>query len=167
MAKNNLAPTIIFIFGGSGDLAQRKLMPALYNLYIDEYLPEKFTIIGIGRTKFSNKDYRETMKKGILEFSRRKSVLEEYWPKFSENIEYTSLNVNTDEGFQELGEKINGFKKVWGKDPNLIYYLSVAPQLAPSISTMLHKHKLASNPDKHRMVFEKPFGHDLKSAREL
>ena len=167
MTNSQQSPTIIFIFGGSGDLAQRKLLPALYNLFIDQCLPQNYKIIGIGRTEYTNEAYREIINNGIKEFSRRKEALPKYWSDFSKNIDYASLDVNSDEGFAALAEIIDKNKKEWKEDPNLIYYMSVAPQLAPAISTMLHKHKLASNPHRHRMVFEKPFGSDLKTAREL
>ena len=66
--------SLIFIFGGSGDLNLRKLTPALYNLFIDKYLPEKFTVVGIGRSEFTNEDYRNHLLKGIKDFSRRKGT---------------------------------------------------------------------------------------------
>ncbi len=75
MAKT-IQPTIIFIFGGSGDLTYRKLIPALYNLYIDKYLPEKFLIIGVGRNPFTKAAFRSHSKKGVQEFSRRKADTE-------------------------------------------------------------------------------------------
>src|SRR5947199_5227857 len=79
-------PTIIFMFGGSGDLAYRKLMPALYNLYLDNYLPEKYHIVGLGRTEYNNTSYRNYIKKGIEQHSRRKDTTE--WKDFSSNLEY-------------------------------------------------------------------------------
>ncbi len=72
MANINVQPTVIYIFGGSGDLTQRKLIPALYNLYIDKYLPEQFSIIGVGRNKVSAAAYKEGLQKGAAEHSRRK-----------------------------------------------------------------------------------------------
>ena len=71
--KKNTNPTLLFIFGGSGDLTNRKLIPALYNLYIDNYLPEKFFVIGVGRTAFSShEEYRNKLLEGVQQFSRRK-----------------------------------------------------------------------------------------------
>src|SRR3954464_4384049 len=88
--------TIIFIFGGSGDLAYRKLMPALYNLYLDKYLPEKFLIIGIGRTEYSNTTYRNYIKKGIVEHSRRKDGVDTAWKDFSQQIDYCRADLESD-----------------------------------------------------------------------
>jgi len=82
MANKN-QPTIVFIFGGSGDLTYRKLMPALYNLYIDKYLPENFLIVGIGRTEFTNVSFRNHSKKGVEEHSRRKEEVKTSWKEFA------------------------------------------------------------------------------------
>src|SRR6195952_1502778 len=76
-------PTIIFIFGGSGDLAYRKLMPALYNLYLDKYLPEQFHIIGIGRSVYTEGAYINFIKKGVTEHSRRTESIKTDWKDFS------------------------------------------------------------------------------------
>ena len=90
-AQKKLPPTILIIFGGSGDLASRKLMPALFNLFIDDYLPEEFAVVGIGRTDYAGDEkYREHLLQGIKEFSRRKDG-EGDWRKFSEK----SLGVHT------------------------------------------------------------------------
>ncbi len=75
--------TVLFIFGGSGDLNFRKLSPALYNLFIDNWMPEKFSIIGIGRTEYTDADYRGRLLDGIKQFSRRKNVADDQWQAFS------------------------------------------------------------------------------------
>ena len=82
--KTNLPPTILFIFGGSGDLANRKLIPAISTLFLDEQLPEKFIVIGVGRTPFQDIDeYRNKLLEGIKQFSRRKDKIEEKWTSFA------------------------------------------------------------------------------------
>ena len=160
-------PTFIFIFGGSGDLTQRKLIPALYNLYIDDYLPESFRIVSIGRTVFSTTAYRNHVKKGIQEFARREKELKKHWAEFSGNIKYAQLDLIADKTYKNFAARIRKAQDEWKEEPNVIYYMSVAPQLAPTIATQLHKHGIAGNSSKHRLVFEKPFGHDLQSARDL
>ncbi|MES1225002.1 MAG: glucose-6-phosphate dehydrogenase, partial [Bacteroidota bacterium] len=81
--KKGLPPTIIFIFGGSGDLTNRKLIPALYNLYLDKYLPEKFVVVGVGRTSFASDDeYRAKLLEGVQQFSRRKGEVNGEWNSF-------------------------------------------------------------------------------------
>jgi glucose-6-phosphate 1-dehydrogenase len=167
MVKAKQTPAIIFIFGGSGDLTFRKLLPALYNLYIDNYLPEEFQIIGIGRTDYTDATYRNYLKKGITQFSRRKEEIKKQWKSFSEHIEYSQADLQKDKTYKDFGSRINEFDKQWGQKSTLIYYMSVAPQLAPVIAEKLHNAKLTSDPSRSRLVFEKPFGHDLESAREL
>jgi len=167
MQSTPKTPTIIFIFGGSGDLTYRKLMPALYNLYLDNYLPESFLIIGIGRTDFTNTSFRNHTKKGIEEHSRRPGCIKIAWKEFSTHIEYTKADLENDRTYKTIASRIKKAEEAWKTKLTAIYYMSVAPQLAPIIAEKLHKAKLTSNAARSRMVFEKPFGHDLKSATEL
>ena len=166
--KKNLPATILFIFGGSGDLANRKLIPALYNLFLDEQLPEKFMVIGVGRTPFPNiDDYRSKLLEGIKQFSRRKDQIEEKWASFAPLVDYHEMDLTNDESYKKMYEWINEKNKEWGVMPNLIFYLAVAPQLAPPIATKLSQQKICDDSQHTRIVFEKPFGHDFKSARDL
>jgi len=160
-------PTVIFIFGGSGDLAHRKLLPALYNLYLDNYLPEQFFIVGIGRSEYSDTAYRAFIKKGLEEHSRRKDELEEHWKVFSKQVDYLKADLEKVRSYQQMKKLVKQKEKDWKSDANVIFYMSVAPQLAPTIATKLHEAGLTENPSRSRMVFEKPFGHDLESARNL
>ncbi|MGN6165220.1 MAG: glucose-6-phosphate dehydrogenase [Flavisolibacter sp.] len=163
----NKQPTIIFIFGGSGDLTYRKLMPALYNLYLDKYLPEKFLIVGIGRTDFTNTSFRSHTKKGIEEHSRRPGCIQIAWKEFSSHIEYSKADLENDRTYKTIGSRIRKIEEEWKTKVTTVYYMSVAPQLAPVIAEKLYKAKLTTHPSRSRMVFEKPFGHDLKSATDL
>lgn len=160
-------PTIIFIFGGSGDLAYRKLVPALYNLYIDKYLPDNFYIYGIGRSEYNEDEYINYLKGGITSFSRRKENVEEIWNVFSPRIDYIKADLEQDAPYEEMKAKVAAKEQEWGEKPNVMFYMSVAPQLAPAIAKKLHQHRLTEDCTRHRIVFEKPFGHDLKSAKEL
>ena len=166
--QKKLTPTILFIFGGSGDLTNRKLMPALYNLFLDDYLPEKFIVIGAGRTKFSSEEeYRKTLLEGIKEFSRRKEEINSHWKKFASNVFYHLLDLTNDASYKNIIADIKEKTKDWGEQPNIIYYLAVAPQLAPVIAKKLSEHNLCEDIKRTRLVFEKPFGHDWQSAHEL
>ncbi len=167
MAKTQTSPTIIFIFGGTGDLAHRKLMPALYNLYLDNYLCDKLSIIGIGRSEYTNDSYRQYIKEGIKEFSRRKEEINGQWDVFSQFIEYMRLDLGKNEAYQSMADFIKKKEEDWKAEPTIVYYMSVAPQLAPTISQKLYEAKITTNPAKSRIVFEKPFGHSLESAKEL
>ncbi|TCZ74202.1 glucose-6-phosphate dehydrogenase [Flaviaesturariibacter aridisoli] len=162
-----MAPTLIYIFGGTGDLAHRKLIPALFNLYIDGYLPGPFTIVGVGRSKIEESTYRAQMRKSIKEFARRSELTTKYWSKFSKNITFQTHDLNSDKSYKEMAAGWKAFQEEHGKESQIIFYLSVAPQLAPVIAKRLHGHRLCHDPKRSRMVFEKPFGHDLASAQEL
>ncbi|RYY96493.1 MAG: glucose-6-phosphate dehydrogenase [Chitinophagaceae bacterium] len=162
-----LPPTIIYIFGGSGDLAQRKLIPALFNLQIDGYLPDRVAVIGVGRTEMSDSAYRAHLRKGVQAHARRREALKTHWTRFAKAIRFTRQDLGQDKAYKEMVTEIAALEKSWKEPANVIFYLSVAPDLAPVIAQKLHKAKLAPDPKRHRLVFEKPFGHDLDSARSL
>jgi glucose-6-phosphate 1-dehydrogenase len=167
-SKKNITPTLLFIFGGSGDLTNRKLIPALYNLYIDNYLPDQFYIIGVGRTTFpSHEAYRAKLLEGVQQFSRRKDEKNGAWKKFSDNIQYFEKDLSDDKTYAEITNWIKEKATEWNAQPTVIFYLAVAPQMAPGIATKLAAHKICEDSKNTRIVFEKPFGHDLNSAREL
>ncbi|MEM6320154.1 MAG: glucose-6-phosphate dehydrogenase [Bacteroidota bacterium] len=159
-------PTIIFIFGGSGDLTNRKLIPALYNLYLDKYMPEKFSIVGLGRTKYTDKQYRAKVFEGIQEFSRQEGTKED-WDTFSKSIVYQVSDVFNDKSYQAMGKHIKETEKAWGVRPNVIFNLAIAPSLMDDVVTRLGKSGICTDPECTRLVIEKPFGHDLESARSL
>jgi glucose-6-phosphate 1-dehydrogenase len=167
MQQNSLAPTLLFIFGGSGDLTYRKLIPALYNLYLDGYMPQQFQIISIGRTAFTNTTYKAHIKKGVQEFSRRKADVKEAWIQFAQHVEYNVMDLESDKTYKALSSKIKKCEAEWNTKVTSIFYMSVAPQLAPMIAQKLHAAKLCNDAAHSRMVFEKPFGHDLESASAL
>ena len=160
-------PTIFVIFGGTGDLNSRKLAPALYNLYLDGWMPEQYAIIGTGRTKLSDEDFRSRILDGLNQFSRRGKVKQNEWEAFSPNLAYQASDINDFETYKEFGTKIKAYEAEWGVEPHVIYYLAVSPNFFPVIASNLSKAKLAENPDKTRIVIEKPFGHDLDSAKAL
>ena len=160
-------PTIIFIFGGSGDLTYRKLLPAIYNLYLDQYLPEKFLIVGLGRSDFTSTTFRNHSKKGIEEHSRRNDNVKKDWKEFAPAIEYMKADLEVDKTYSIISARVKKQEEEWKGKATLIFYMSVAPQLAPVIAEKLHKAKLTADCSRSRMVFEKPFGFDLQSAREL
>ena len=159
--------SIIFIFGGSGDLTFRKLIPALYNLYADEWMPEEFTIVGIGRTEYTDEQYRSHLLDGIKEFSRRQDDGNGLWKNFSQKIFYLNLDLSADGAYEKVSAIINQYSQQWGIKPNILFYLAVAPQLVPDIAKELGKFDLCDDKKCTRIVIEKPFGHDLKSAHEL
>lgn len=163
-AKDRTQPTVVFIFGGSGDLNYRKLTPALYNLYIDGFLPERFAVAGIGRSDYTDEGFRERLLEGVGEFSRRKDGP---WAEFSPKISYLKMDAGDADAYTKITKLVEAKQAEWGHEPNVLFYLAVAPQLVPGIATNLSKLPFAGDSDRVRLVVEKPFGHDLASAHEL
>src|SRR5579863_756941 len=161
------ASTLLFIFGGSGDLNFRKLCPALYNLFIDQWMPEKFSIVGIGRTDYTDENYRGRLLEGIKEFSRRKDVSDDQWKDFSQHVSYLKMDAEKDEKYTGIEQMIQKKEAEFGEHPNIIFYMAVAPQLVPDIARKLGQGNICRDKAFTRIVIEKPFGHDLSSAHEL
>jgi glucose-6-phosphate 1-dehydrogenase len=159
--------SLLFIFGGSGDLNFRKLAPALYNLFIDDWMPEKFGIVGIGRSTYSDDAYRAHLLEGIQQFSRRKGEQNEKWKDFSKFVSYLQMDAEKEEEYPRLAEMVKNKEQEFGEHPNVIFYMAVAPQLVPDIAKKLGPLNICSDTKCTRIVVEKPFGHDLKSAHEL
>ena len=167
METINPQATIFIIFGGTGDLNWRKLIPALYNLYVDERMPEHFTIIGTGRSTLSDEDFRKKLLDGINKFSRSGKADDKKWNEFAANIFYQICDLNNAETYKEFGVRIQNHEKEWNKKACVIYYLAVAPTFFPVIAENISKSKLADDATNCRIVIEKPFGNDLESARSL
>lgn len=169
MQQTNKRPpaSLIFIFGGSGDLNNRKLSPALYNLYLDEWMPEQFGIVGIGRSEYSDDKFRDHLLEGIQQFSRRKGEQNGHWKDFSKNIQYLQMDAEDAAAYTKISDLVKAKEKEWGEHPNVIFYLAVAPQLVPDIARQLGALNICSDTKCTRIVIEKPFGHDLESAHEL
>ncbi|MFD2718117.1 glucose-6-phosphate dehydrogenase [Hymenobacter monticola] len=160
-------PTIFVIFGGTGDLNARKLGPALYNLFLDGWLPEQFAIIGTGRTQLTSQQFEDKLLNDIGQFSRTGKPKKEVWSTFAPHVTYEVADVKNADSFKVFSQHITRLEKEWNAKANVIYYLAVAPEFFPIIATNLAKSKLADDPDRTRIVIEKPFGHDLESARAL
>jgi len=168
MQTHKLPPSsLIFIFGGSGDLNHRKLSPALFNLFIDEWMPDKFGIVGIGRTKYTNETYHQFLLEGIQEFSRRKDAQNEKWAGYAQHVTYLNMDAEDESAYIQIADIVKQKEKEFGEHPNVIFYLAVAPQLVPGIAGKLGPLNICADTKCTRIVIEKPFGHDLESANEL
>jgi glucose-6-phosphate 1-dehydrogenase len=164
--KKNLASTLLFIFGGSGDLNYRKLTPALYNLFLDGSMPEKFSITGIARTDYLLEAYKKHLLEGIEQFSRRKDQ-DGKWNEFANYINYLQMDLEDAKAYHQIADIINRKEQEFGEHPNIIFYMAVAPQLVPGIVRNLSAFSFCANTKCTRIVVEKPFGHDLQSAKEM
>ena len=159
--------TLFFIYGGTGDLTSRKLVPALYNLYLDGWMPARFAIVGLGRTALSDDQFREHLAQGIEKFSRSGKANPEKWKAFASNIAYQASDIGDPKAYAAQSATIDRYTELWQEEPIVIYYLAVAPRFFTTIAQNLAVHKLAREREKSRVVIEKPFGRDLASAQEL
>src|ERR1700759_2555932 len=122
-----LSPVLIFIFGGSGDLNYRKLTPALFNLYIDKALPEKFSFVGIARSEYKDGEYENRLKEGIQNFSRRKDSNNE-WCEFSKHMSYLQFDITQSGEYSKISKIAKDTEAQFGVHPSIIFYMAVAPQ---------------------------------------
>lgn len=160
-------PTVLIIFGGNGDLTQRKIIPALYNLFLENRLPEKFAIIGTSRTELSDQKYRDSLLDGINKFSRTGKAKKEKWAEFSSNIFYQAADIKDVASYNQFYLKISKWKEEWKQNPSILYYCAVSPDLFCTIAENISKSKLDNDLEKARIIIEKPFGRDLESAKTL
>ncbi len=160
-------PTTLVIFGGTGDLAKRKLLPAIYNLAQEGALPERFNLIAIARTDQPHEDYQQMARESIEEFSRQEPN-EDVLDKLLENMRYIPGSFDDDSVYETVKKEAAQFDEDAGITFNRVYYLSTAPGFFPVIVSKLGEHELDHQKEAEvRVVIEKPFGTNLEEAREL
>jgi glucose-6-phosphate 1-dehydrogenase len=160
-------PTALVIFGGTGDLAHRKLLPALYNLAHEGALPERFELVGVARRDQPDEDFAQMARESIERFSRRKPD-PDVLAGLLANARYVPGAFDDPEVYTELGRVLSEFDEQAGQPLNRVYYLSTAPQFFPVIAGKLGEAGLHDcQTAETRIVIEKPFGYDLASARQL
>ncbi|HXR64921.1 MAG TPA: glucose-6-phosphate dehydrogenase [Ktedonobacteraceae bacterium] len=167
--KHSPEPCVMVIFGSTGDLTHRKLLPALYNLALEHPLPAGFSVIGFARRPYNDDIFRKQALDSINQFSRQKPVNPQVWESFESGIYYLQSDFNNPEGYTKLAEKLNELDRTRGTGGNRIYYLSTPPSQYPEIIQQLGAAGLNRNRKGGwtRIIIEKPFGHDLASAKEL
>ncbi|MEI6443862.1 MAG: glucose-6-phosphate dehydrogenase [Nostocales cyanobacterium ELA583] len=159
-------PQIIVIFGASGDLTWRKLVPALYKLRRERRIPAETTIVGVARREWSHEYFREQMQKGMEE-AHANVELGELWQDFSQGLFYCPGNIDDPSGYQKLKTLLGELDEKRGTRGNRMFYLSVAPNFFPEAIKQLGLAGMLDDAEKHRLVIEKPFGRDLASAQNL
>lgn len=160
-------PFLLVIFGGSGDLTKRKLVPSLFSLYKNAILPENFVILGIARSKFSNEDFRQMLREWFQEHEAG-SFETEKWNGFSKSLFYSDIRYDEVKTFKTLSRKISELEKKNQISRNRIFYLATPPDVSRSTIENLGLSGLSrNNGGSSRVVVEKPFGTDFDSAREL
>lgn len=165
--KEKVNPCIIVIFGATGDLAWRKLVPALYNLYLDKWMPDKFTIVGIGRRDISELQFRKSLLDGVNQFSRSGPADKKQWASFAKNIMYQRGEVHDKKTYDTVGKTIAQIEKAWKTAADHVYYMAVTPDFFETIAKKLYQAGLGRDNQRDKIVIEKPFGRDLDSARKL
>ncbi len=163
-----ITPVELVIFGAAGDLTWRKLIPALYNLFLDHLIPEKFAIFGVDARQMRLEDLRKHLLDGVSQFSRRGKANPTQWKAFANYLtSYVAGDINQGSTFEDLAKSLNAQDKTWGEHAERVFYLAVPPNIVETIVHNLGVAHLVSDRKRARIVFEKPFGHDLNSAREL
>ncbi len=162
-------PCAIVIFGASGDLTKRKLVPALYRLSQQRLIPAEFAVIGTARQQMSDNEFRDRMREAVAEFSEDRIVDEATWQSFASALYYIQGDFNDANTYRQLSSKLETIDKERATQGNRIFYLATAPDYFGLITKQLGRASLAhvQNGAWTRLIIEKPFGHDFESAREL
>lgn len=167
--ERTVKPTALIIFGASGDLTRRKLLPAVYNLGLSRLLPGRFALVGVARR--AKPDFAREMKESVAKYSRRKPLDEATWSELEKGMAYVQGDFNDPATYSRLAEELGKLER--GAPQSRVFYLAVAPSEVPSIVKGLCSAKLVVPPDMdpdaphQHVIVEKPFGEDLSSARAL
>ena len=163
-------PCALVIFGATGDLTRRKLVPALYNLAVGESLPAQFATVGFARREWSREVFEHEMLAGVNEFSRRRPADPSAWGRFGPSLDFVTGTFDDPEAYQRLAQRLETIDRERGTLGNRLYYLATAPSDFPTILHRLHAAGLIARPQAEpwtRVILEKPFGRDLESAQAL
>ena len=161
-------PCVFVIFGATGDLTKRLLMPSLYNLLANKLLPDKFAIVGVSNLSISSEDFRKQLAGEIKQFATTK-VSDELWKWLDARISYLSCDFKDPATYQRLKSELEKTDKQHGTPGNYLFYTAVSPTFFGEIVKQLAGAGLTQESDGHwrRVIIEKPFGHDLESANAL
>ena len=160
-----LDPCALVIFGASGDLAGRKLIPALYNLFTNHGMPEAFLVVGAARTEMSDADFRMKMQEAV---ARHEDLDLGRWPEFADRLYYQSVIYDDIESYHGLGKRLDALADEMGAGGNRVFNLAIPPMLSATVAANLGRAGLSQEERGWvKLVVEKPFGHDLASAMEL
>ncbi|WP_407918490.1 glucose-6-phosphate dehydrogenase, partial [Kitasatospora sp. NE20-6] len=161
-------PSGLVIFGVTGDLSRKKLMPAIYDLANRGLLPPGFSLVGFARREWEDEDFAREVHDAVKEHART-PFREEVWQQLAKGMRFVQGDFGDDEAFDTLRRTIEELDQAQGTGGNFAFYLSVPPKFFPTVVQQLKKHGLTDPPKGswRRAVIEKPFGHDLESAQEL
>ena len=160
-------PCAIVIFGASGDLSKRKLLPSLYRLFYERRISQNFAVIGSSRTPMSDDEFRDKMRESVSKFLEDAPFDEDVWKSFAQTLFYVPGDINKPESYEDLKKKLDEVEKSHLTAGNVLFYLSTQPSYYAEAVLALGEHKLNEGNGWRRVIIEKPFGHDLESARKL
>jgi glucose-6-phosphate 1-dehydrogenase len=171
LTANRIAdPCNVIFFGATGDLMKRMLLPAMWNLRLDDILPSNFAIVGFSRSDDDDEKFRDEMHKSVDEFSRSGPAKEPLWSDFAKHLSYVSGQFDDTKCFHKLREQLEKNDREFGTGGNRLFYLSTPPSVFASIVDQIDKAGLGPRDNQTgwtRIIVEKPFGTDLDSARAL
>lgn len=158
----------LVIFGASGDLTYRKLIPSVFDLFMNGSLPDGYAVLGVSRSKFTDTEFRRKMKKGIREFAHYKKAETQKINEFLSKVFYLGMDTGKGEEYRKVKDKLSELNRTFSLGRNYIFYLSTPPSLYTLIPKFLYGQGLTlQQKGFRRIVIEKPFGHDLESAQKL
>src|SRR5712692_8512745 len=163
-------PCALVVFGASGDLAHRKLIPALYNLAVSAHLPAAFGIVGVSKSEYSHAEFAREMREAVAQYSRTKPIDEEVWQDFGAALRYVAGSFDDPQAFVKLKAQLEELDRTRATRGNRLYYFATPPSTFPVLLKQLKEAGLINPPNAPaftRVVIEKPFGRDLASARAL
>ncbi len=166
MKKSNNC--ILVIFGASGDLTFRKLIPAVFDLYLGKFLPEHFAVVGVSRTGMSDEEFRKKVVFENKEINAKKNVSQEQYETFAKKIYYQAIDTANVEDYGVLKTRLEALSQENQTENNFVFYLSTPPSLYEVIPANLHAHGLTDEENGwKRLIVEKPFGYSLATAQDL
>lgn len=160
-------PHTFILFGATGDLSRRKLLPALYNLYAAGRIPQPWLFVCVARSEATDETYREEARQAIERFGRQGPVDPDTWRAFSAQLHYVAMDAANADAYTSLASAVQRWERERGLSGNRIFYLAMAPDFFAPVTAHLHASGLAQTEGFRRLIIEKPFGHDLASAEEL
>lgn len=163
-------PGVIVLFGATGDLTMRKLIPALYNLARQGFLPPGMAVVGAARRPFTDDEFRGMMRKAVDEHSRHQPILDDVWTTFADGLFYHQVRFDEPNDYSALGSRLGEIEAQRRIRGQRVFYLATSPEFFEPVTRLLHQAGLSGRRDTDhdvRLVVEKPIGSDLRSAREL
>ena len=160
-------PCVMLIFGASGDLTKRLLVPALYNLACDGLLSDKFAVLGAAMDELTTESFRARMNEDIKKFHTRREFEPKPWDDLVSRFNYLPAGFADDNAFAKLKTEVARLDTQYQCGGNVLFYFAVAPRFFGMLCEKLHKHGFKEGPGWKRIIVEKPFGTDLVSALQL